>query len=250
MGAYVGRTMQPATERVLETYWAAQLGVPADAFEQDGVVVGETAHDDGVQVFVREGTVAVGAPSTLVAECRAHADELVSVTVDDPAALGRWVTDRIVPVETVLGPAFYGYTDAESVAPVESPARVLTATDEGAYGRFQRAVPADEWDAGGPAFEPGETVGIEADGRLVAAAGYEVWDERIAHISVVTHPDYRSRGLGRAVVSRATERALDAGLWPQYRTLDAWPWSVALAEGLGFERFATGSLVVAQPSNR
>ncbi|WP_435348428.1 hypothetical protein [Haloarchaeobius sp. HRN-SO-5] len=48
-----------------------------------------------------------------------------------------------------------------------------------------------------------------------------------------------------------TERALGAGLWPQYRTLDACPWSVALAEGLGFEQFATGSLVVvAQPWNR
>ena len=110
---------------------------------------------------------------------------------------------------------------------------------------------APDPDAEEPGFEPGETVGIEADGRLVAAAGYEVWDERIAHISVVTHPDYRSRGLGQAVVSRATDRALDAGLWPQYRTLDAWPWSVALAEGLSFERFASGSLVVlAQPSNR
>jgi GNAT superfamily N-acetyltransferase len=243
--------MEPATERALSAYWTEQLGVSTDAFETDGVVVGETPHDDGVQVFVREETVAVGAPSALVVDCRAHADELAAVAADDPAALERWVETHVAPVETVLGPAFYGYTDAESFEPVTSSARVLTAADETVFDRFQRTVPADEWDAGGPAFEPGETVGVEADGRLVAAAGYEVWDEQIAHVGVVTHPDYRSRGFGRAVVSRATERALDAGLWPQYRTLDGWPWSVALAEGLGFERFATGSLVVvAQPSNR
>ncbi|MFD1646765.1 GNAT family N-acetyltransferase [Haloarchaeobius litoreus] len=243
--------MQPATERALEAYWTDQLGVSGDAFETGGVVVGEVGDDAGVQVFVRDGTVAVGAPSAFVADCRARADALAAVAADDPAALERWVEERVAPVETVLGPAFYGYTDRERFEPVASAARVLTDDDEAAYDRFRAAVPADEWDAGGPAFEPGETVGIEADGRLVAAAGFKVWDEQIAHVGVVTHPDYRSRGFGRAVVSRATERALDAGLWPQYRTLDAWPWSVALAEGLGFERFATGLLVVvAQPSNR
>ncbi|WP_440988282.1 GNAT family N-acetyltransferase [Haloarchaeobius baliensis] len=243
--------MQPATEQALETYWTDQLGVPGDAFESEGVVVGETGAEAGIQVFVRDGTVAIGAPSPHVADCRAHAADLAAVATDDPAALTRWVADHVTTVETVLGPAYYGYTDAERFEPVASAARVLTADDEAAYDRFRTAVPAEEWDAGGPAFEPGETVGVAADGQLVAAAGYEVWDEQVAHVGVVTHPDHRSRGFGRAVVSRATERALDAGLWPQYRTLDAWPWSVSLADGLGFERFATGSLVVpAQPSNR
>ena len=55
----------------------------------------------------------------------------------------------------------------------------------------------------------------------------------------MTHPDHRSSGHGRAVVSLVTERALEVGLVPQYRTADTWPWSVALAEGLGYERFAT-----------
>ena len=70
-------------------------------------------------------------------------------------------------------------------------------------------------------------------------AGYDIWDGLIAHVAVVTHPDHRSSGNGRAAASLLTDRALDAGLLPQYRTSDAWPWSVALAEGLGYERFAT-----------
>lgn len=231
-------------------HWTDQLGVPADAFETAGVVVGEAGHDAGVQVFARDGAVAVGASPGLVADCRDHADELAAGAVGRPDELRAWVEERVAPVETVLGPAFYGYTDAESFESVESAARVLTADDEAIYDRFRAAVPAEEWDAGGPSFEAGETVGVEADGRLIAAAGYEVWDGRIAHVGVVTHPDYRSRGFGRAVVSRATERALAAGLWPQYRTLDEWPWSVALAAGLGFERFATGALVVTRRSGR
>ncbi len=36
--------MQPATERALETYWTDQLGVPADAFETDGVVVAQPSN--------------------------------------------------------------------------------------------------------------------------------------------------------------------------------------------------------------
>jgi GNAT superfamily N-acetyltransferase len=81
------------------------------------------------------------------------------------------------------------------------------------------------------------------DHELVAAAAYDVWDDLLAHLAVVASPERRNQGYGRAVVSRATERALAEGLIPQYRTADAWPWSVALAEGLGFCQFGTSVLV-------
>jgi GNAT superfamily N-acetyltransferase len=146
--------------------------------------------------------------------------------------------EAVVAPERVLGPAFYGYVDPTTFDPVDDEARVLETDDESAFETLRAAVPDEEWANGGPEFRPGETVGRFVD-DLVAVAGYDVWDGLIAHVAVVTHPDHRSSGNGRAAVSLLTDRALDAGLLPQYRTSDAWPWSVALAEGLGYERFAT-----------
>ena len=148
--------------------------------------------------------------------------------------------DTFDTIETVLGPAFWGYTDQEAFTAIESDARLLNTADKPAYDAFRSRVADEDWDNGGPSFVPRETTGLFVEGELVAASGYEVWDELIAHIAVVTHPDYRGNSYGQAVVSRATETALTAGLLPQYRTLDAWPWSVALARKLRYTRFATG----------
>ena len=71
----------------------------------------------------------------------------------------------------------------------------------------------------------------------------KVWDDVIAHISVVTHPAYRGRGYGRGVVAHLAATALQAGLIPQYRTLDSNTGSIRIAEALGFERYATSVAV-------
>ena len=145
-------------------------------------------------------------------------------------------------VEEVLGPTFYGYTDRETFSPVNATAEVLTPDDEPAYETFQAAVSEEDWNHGGTVFHPDRTIGVYVDDELVALASYEIWGDVIAHLSVITHPEYRDEGYGQAVVSRVTEHALSAGYLPQYRTSDAWPWSVALSQKLGFARFATAYL--------
>lgn len=108
---------------------------------------------------------------------------------------------------------------------------------------FRRSIPGEQ---GGMQFIPGKTVGLFVDEQLVAAAGFTVWNGLLAHLAVVTHPNYRSQGYGKTVVSRATEQAFADGLLPQYRTSDVWPWSVALAQSLGFHRFTTACFGIYQ----
>ena len=60
-----------------------------------------------------------------------------------------------------------------------------------------------------------------------------------SHIGVVTHPAYRGRGYGRAAVSAATARGLEAGFIVLYQTLLANAPSVALATELGYQPYAT-----------
>ncbi|WP_227354770.1 GNAT family N-acetyltransferase [Haladaptatus salinisoli] len=234
-------TLTTRTLDALASYWTNRLGVENGAFDESGVAVG-AADEGGVQLFRSGESLVVGAPESLVEPLRRHADGLEPLDIGDEDAL-RERFETFGTVTRALGPAFYGYADGESFAPVSSDARVLTSADESAYDRFRAAIPDEEWEQGAPRFSPGETVGLFVDDDLVATAGYEGWDDFIAHIGVVTHPDHRNEGNGRAVVSRTTERALAEGLLPQYRTADEWPWSVALARELGFERFATAALV-------
>jgi GNAT superfamily N-acetyltransferase len=231
------------TRWLLRRYWADRLGVVPDAFENNEIAVGP-AYEGGVQLFRRGERVVIGAPESDIEQLRQRSAELETLDLDSHTVL-KWLTD-IERVERVIGPTFYGYTDRETFSPVESNARTLTSEDESVYNAFQAAIPDDEWEQGGKGFVAGETVGRFVDDRLVSLAGYEQWDGLIAHISVVTHPEYRSGGHGRAVVSRVTEQALSAGLIPQYRTSDDWPWSVSVAQRLGFERFVTAYLGVSQ----
>lgn len=223
---------------MLERYWADRVGVSVDAFEGSGVTVG-VATEGGVQVFRCGRSVVVGAPAEMVAVVRERASGVAEAESDD--AVAAWL-EGFDGVDGVLGPTFYGYADRESFAPDAAAARVLGGGDEGAFESLRVAVPEREWEHGGTAFTPGETVGLFEDGSLVAVSGFAVWDDLLAHLAVVTHPAHRGEGHGQAVVSRATERAFEAGYVPQYRTADAWPWSVALAERLGFERFTTAFL--------
>lgn len=220
----------------LRHYWGDRLGVPPAAFEERGVTVGSAA-EGGIQLFYRNDAAVVGAPNGLLDPVEDRATALVPADTGTADDVSEWLT-HFDSIAHALGPTFYGYADRETFIPTESEARVLRSADSSSFRTFRNDVPNDEWDQGGMQFTPGETVGRFVDGELVAIAGYDGWEGLLAHLAVVTHPDHRGHGYGQAVVSRATEQALAAGLLPQYRTADAWPWSVTLAENLGFHRFA------------
>jgi predicted GNAT family acetyltransferase len=141
----------------------------------------------------------------------------------------------------IIGPAFIGY--AEHISPAPSGARLLVKEDFPLVDELRRSCEELAWEHGGSEVEGSPTAGAFENGRLVSLAGYEVWDDAIAHISVVTHPDFRGHGHGRAVVTQVAAAALEAGLLPQYRTLEANAGSIRIAEALGFERYATSVAV-------
>ncbi|GAA0539110.1 GNAT family N-acetyltransferase [Halorubrum ejinorense] len=226
----------------LRRYWADRLGVPPEAFEKSGGTVGN-AEEGGIQLFSHGDSQIVGVPGPLLDAAEDRSETEIPLDAEDEDAVHGWLT-RFDGIEQAIGPTFYGYADRETFTPVESDARALTAADAAAYRSFQRSIPDNEWEQGGTQFTPGETVGLFVDEELVAVAGFDVWEGVLAHLAVVTRPDNRGHGYGRSVVSQATEKAFADGLLPQYQTSDAWPWSVALAQDLGFHRFATAYLGV------
>jgi GNAT superfamily N-acetyltransferase len=96
--------------------------------------------------------------------------------------------------------------------------RALFAADTAALRQLAAACDADAWEDSGITFDDPHLFGLIVDGLVVAAArGRPGWGET-AHVGVVTHPDHRGRGFGRAVVSATTAQALAEGLIVLYQT--------------------------------
>jgi hypothetical protein len=58
---------------------------------------------------------------------------------------------------------------------------------------------------------------LSQDGVVVAAAGYRRWPTGVAHLSVLTAPSHRGRGMAHTVAGHAVADALSHGLFPQWR---------------------------------
>ncbi|MFG3041057.1 GNAT family N-acetyltransferase [Streptomyces sp. NPDC048330] len=180
-------------------------------------------------LVVLGGSALATAPDAPAAEAVRRA---LSALPPEAAATGA-IRD-VLPVADVLGPAALSYLAEDRFRSVPG-----AATADRLPGRHP-AVRALEQAAGdddtaeaaldditSPAFV------VRARGEVVAAAGYRGWPGRTAHLSVLTAPAARGRGLARTAASAAVGHALAAGLLPQWRARP--PASRRVAAALGFE---------------
>ncbi|KPI15459.1 hypothetical protein OV450_2597 [Actinobacteria bacterium OV450] len=138
-------------------------------------------------------------------------------------------------VSRMLGPAALSYASPAGFRPVgaDAPAAEQLPAAHPDVRSLEQA--AGQEDAGEAALDEitSPAFVVRAQGRVVSAAGYQMWPRRTAHISVLTAPEARGRGLARVSASAAVSHALAAGLLPQWRARPAASRRVAAA--LGFE---------------
>ncbi|GAA4989509.1 GNAT family N-acetyltransferase [Kitasatospora paranensis] len=183
-----------------------------------------------VGVVALGGSAIVTAPSEDAAAIvrDAFATLPVEAVVDAEAIRG------ILPVARILGPAAMAYVAPDGFRPVAPGALTVEQLPGGHPDLRQLEQLAGDGDAGeagldeitSPAFV------VREAGQVVAAAGYRAWPSRTAHISVLTAPGWRGRGLARVTGSATTTHALAAGLRPQWRARV--PGSRRVAIALGF----------------
>ncbi|MFJ4880571.1 GNAT family N-acetyltransferase [Streptomyces sp. NPDC088745] len=136
-----------------------------------------------------------------------------------------------LPVREVLGPVSLFYADRSTFLPTHEHAEAEKRPASALDGLLARVDPADAdesalADIDSPAFC------LSTNGEVVAAAGYQVWPARTAHLSVLVASGFRGRGLARAVASAAVAHALGEGLLAQWRA-GSLP-SQRVARALGF----------------
>ena len=149
---------------------------------------------------------------------------LPAAATTDPA-----VVRARLPVSHVLGPATLAFGDSARFRPAD-PAEVGTVAAAD-LGELVAGV-SDEDAAEAGLDEITSAAFVVRRGGIVAAAGYGVWPVGTAHISVLTAPQHRGRGLARLVASAAVADALDRGLVPQWRARPEPSRRVARALGL------------------
>ncbi|MFD5143662.1 GNAT family N-acetyltransferase [Streptomyces sp. NPDC058401] len=144
---------------------------------------------------------------------------------------------EVLPVAQVLGPAALAYVSRSGFRPVEAAGALgverLSAAHPDVRGLERAAGPEDAGEAALDEMTSPVFAVRDGRGRVIAAAGYEAWPGRAAHVGVLTAPEARGRGLARVTGSAAVAHALGAGLLPQWRARP--PASRRVAAALGFE---------------
>ncbi|MFD1567931.1 GNAT family N-acetyltransferase [Halolamina litorea] len=206
--------LDPASRDRIADRWAERLGCSPEAFHGSGVTAARSTSPRTVRLL-------------------RHADAMVVATPQDADGAA---------VASVHGLFVLAYVDAAAFSPVPSDARLLAAGDEAAFAAFRARVPDADWRRASPTFRPGRTAGLFRDGDLVATA--TLGEPPFPDVGVVVAPERRGRGHGRAVVSRVTAAAFEAdpGAVVRYRTPASA--SLALAESLGYERWAASAVLV------
>lgn len=222
-----------------DAWWAQDFGFDAVDVRPARTVVREHAgrlvSSTGIWILVTGEFPVVAMPPDVFGVLRERAAAWSRSVVADRAAL----VAAIEPFQCtrVVGPAFIGYGTGDTLdLSWAERARPLTTGDALAVGTLRGECGAEEWDHGGSHEGARRFGAYDAAGRLCSLAGYVIWD-RLAHISVITSPAARGRGLGRATVALAAQHAASAGLVPQYRTLAANTFSMQLGQRLGFRQY-------------
>lgn len=241
--------MKEETREIVSQFWADSLGCERKTLKDpgNGVYVRNVQTDYNsdhgerdVDIFFRKNQILVSCSKEVESRI-AGLENLGELGISEPG-----LEKAGLDIEELLGPAFLAYADESIFEPVSSRnVRRLTLEDEPDLEVLRQKADSVEIDDSIADKAPEKDIlfGKFVDGDLVAVSDYEVWDRKIAFISVFVAEDCRGNGFGKEVVSRASEDALENGLIPSYRTLEKWPASVNLATSLGFEKYATTYLV-------
>lgn len=122
--------------------------------------------------------------------------------------------------------------------------RQLSPTDRSLFEAFTDEAPEDDLDEAFVELDHWLVVGTFIGDKLVcAASGYPWGETRLADLGVITLPEFRGRGLGRATVRAMSAEVLRSGYEPQYRCQLDNAASAALARAAGFTRFGEWEVI-------
>lgn len=224
---------------MLEQHWFDKLGARPVDLQEGKVTVrahGTLVGYAGAIAFKRNNACIISVPQNLMEDAEKKVAGAGCQDVFKAAYLEKLFGSN---VEMSIGPAWQGQIEAEHFKPCHGPdSRLLTSADEPAIKRFLQNCSTTNVDLNGLKSGRLQTVGIFIGEEIIAVSGYELRDDTIAHIAVLSRPDYRGKGYAKKAASHLISITLAKKMGIQYQTLMSNPASIALAKGLGFTDFA------------
>jgi GNAT superfamily N-acetyltransferase len=224
--------------RKIDEHWAAFFGLSITDFMMSELMVVPHAQLQGYQgawLFRRGSSFIISVPPDLVKKVSRELQRQPQsiVTDQDFVALFGETVDQII------GPAYQGYVEKSDFRPITSSARLLLPEEDNALRELSAECGAEEWEHSDIQIGQHPNFGIYAGNHLVAVANYRMETKVAAMPGIITHPDYRGQGYGKAVLSAATEHGLSRGFLMLYQTLVLNKPAVAAAESIGYKQYAT-----------
>lgn len=227
-----------ATLAEIDASWAHSLGCQPEQLHAAGLFMlrnaGELADFAGAYLLKRDETCILSVPDAWRESAAQAAQARAVVEVFDPAFLAALFGEHVA---RIIGPASQSYADATTFhLGDERGTRPLTPADTSALRQLADACQPQEWEHSGIGAPGSMAFGCFLGAEL-AAAGMLAPRGVVRRVGIVTHPGYRGRGYGRAVVSAMTRVALHEGAIPHYQTLASNVASLAVARALGFHEY-------------
>jgi GNAT superfamily N-acetyltransferase len=222
-----------------DQFWAEFLGIDPSEWASPGVSI--RAHVGlvgyrGVWCFRRGDRTVVSVPHGWAAPLSAKLERCEPNSLFDETCLMELLGGDF---ESLIGPAFQGCLEAGRFRPAGSGnVRFIGRDDSAAVDRF-RAGCGPEWEKSSGLDEVTHHMAAYFEGeRITAMAGYRPWNDYAGDPCVLTHPEFRRRGQGTAVVGDVFAAGLWEGKLLLYQTLEANRGAVQIALNLGFEQYA------------
>lgn len=230
-------------EQVVYGYWAKRFNCDRENFIQPGTLVikeDELAGTGNVYIYHIDKMSIVRIGPSLAKQVGlpdGYDREPVSLTVNGFQSLvGK---EYGIEVESTLLDCYLDPNDFKpSTANGVFTTRRLYPENDSAYLRslYDACTEEDLDEAEIYVDDPDPVIyGMFAEEQLVAYASHRYWDEIIADIGVLIHPNYRSRGLGKAVVSALCNWCIQNDVVPMYRVFSDHQHSLRIPQALGFK---------------
>lgn len=222
----------------IDEHWAAFFGLSVVEFTMPELKVVPHAQLQGYRgawLFQRGSSLIVSVPPDLVERIDGELQRQSPGTITEQDFVALFGEE----VDKVIGPAYQGYLEEPDFCPATGSARLLLPVDDNELRRLAAACDAEEWEHSDVQIGQHPLFGSFSGSHLVAVANYRMETRVAAMPGIITHPDYRGQGHGKAALSSAVEHGLSKGFLMLYQTLVLNKPAVAIAESLGYKQYAT-----------
>lgn len=214
--------MTSPTDRA-DGYWAAVFRSDVTVLRQPGFNL--TFVDDseaGIYVLSVGDAIRVRAPEALRQTVLEIVDEL---PLDEALDAARWRDALSGTGAVVMGPAAH-FLAHKNVGP---PSGTVAAPSWSEVERMVASIPREEVDESGVLEPDIHRIGLWQNGELVAVSTLSDWVGGQTDVGLLVAPDFRGRGLGRAVAAVALNEAIRCAGIARWRCREDNAASMALA---------------------